>query len=685
MSCFLAACSHSFGQTTNEWTNVVSGLWGDAANWSANQPPSTGFTYTEITNGGTKTVTIDGNTSGGALSIDRLRLSATAGSTNTLLLSGLGTGNPLQASHYVAVDLGGIIVLSNSALSSFGLSLDHGAALNITNSLVQQSGSLTFFDILNGSTWLDSGAIDCSGIFAVRIGRSNVAPGDLIIKGGTMLAPLVEVGTIVGALGNVNIDGGTLTASAAITLGYAVNATGAVSVTSGQLIATNDFTYVGRSGFGQLTIDGGSGSFAFLSAGNNADGLVSVNGGQLILKPRTTNDWLQVGNIGNGQLNVTGGTLLLGGELHVGDDSSGLGTGSGTASFTGGQLIATNDTTAIGRYGPGMMTLSNTMAWMTNVSVGRHDGSVGTFTIQNNAQAYLLDALSIARFSNSVGHVFVQGGLLSLTNDLLWVGREGTGDMTISGGTVRAAGAFVAVASVVTDPITLITVTNVPSGTLNLTGGSLVLTSNLLVGTSSISTGQVFMAGGTLTLTSSNSSGLLAVQNGSFTLNQGNLTLDNLVLTNSSGQFIFNGGTLQAKSALVANGQPFVVGDGTQPATLQLLGGTYSFADGLVISSNATVTGCGTIIGSISNSGTLSTNCGTTTIVRITSIAKAGGTATVMFTTVTGASEVLEYKNTLTDATWTAIQPGVVGNGQIMSVSDTNATTRTRFYRVHLQ
>ena len=37
-------------------------------------------------------------------------------------------------------------------------------------------------------------------------------------------------------------------------------------------------------------------------------------------------------------------------------------------------------------------------------------------------------------------------------------------------------------------------------------------------------------------------------------------------------------------------------------------GGTYVFADGLVISSNAKLTGCGTIIGTIVNNGTIATN-----------------------------------------------------------------------------
>src|SRR5215831_5318380 len=132
-STLLVLCRDGFSQTTNAWTNVLSGAWGDSANWSANQPPSSGFTYTMITDAGTKTVTIDSSTSGGALSIEKLLLSAPSGSTNTLLLTGLTTNQALQASSSVAVNLGGVLALTNSALTSFGLTLDQGGALNVTN------------------------------------------------------------------------------------------------------------------------------------------------------------------------------------------------------------------------------------------------------------------------------------------------------------------------------------------------------------------------------------------------------------------------------------------------------------------------------------------------------------------------------------------------------------------------
>ena len=109
-----------------------------------------------------------------------------------------------------------------------------------------------------------------------------------------------------------------------------------------------------------------------------------------------------------------------------------------------------------------------------------------------------------------------------------------------------------------------------------------------------------------------------------------------------------------------------------------------SFANGLVISSNATVTGCGTIIGTISNSGTLATNCPSAGVT-ITTATKVGAVATIYFTTLAGSNHVLEYKNALTDSVWTAILPGVLGNGSVTNKTDTTATVPTRFYRIHLQ
>src|SRR6266850_731892 len=526
---------HGFA-ATDQWVNTGNGLWSTGSNWSSNQPPDSTFSYTLITNANTKTVTIDAATPATNLTIERLVISAPVGATNTLALANAGTNVPLQLLNGLTVDGGGALSMTNSALNSVGVSVNRGGTLNATNSFLVETGVLATFEIVNGNVWLDSGLIDCSAIQSVRIGRTNNAAGVLNLHGGMLLATALQIATSTASQGTLNVSGGTVNASGIFTVGFGVNSTGAVSVTAGQVIATNDITYVGKSGFGQMSLSGGGATFAFLSVGNNANGLLSVSGGQLTTNPRTTNDWFQIGGAGAGQFNLTGGTMYLGGECHIGDDSTGLGTGSGTAFITGGQLIGTNDIFVVGRYGPGQMTVSNATAWLANVSVGRHDGATGTLNVQSNAQLFLLDDLSIARFSNSIGHVLVTGGLLSLTNDNVWIGREGNGDMTISNGTVRALGGFVALSTVVTDSITLLPVTNVPNGTLTLAGGSLVLTSNLLVGTDSISTGQVWVAGGNLTISGSGNAGYLTVGNGTFTLSKGSVATDNLFLTNSGGQ-----------------------------------------------------------------------------------------------------------------------------------------------------
>ena len=211
-----------------------------------------------------------------------------------------------------------------------------------------------------------------------------------------------------------------------------------------------------------------------------------------------------------------------------------------------------------------------------------------------------------------------------------------------------------------------------------------MLTSNLVVGTASISTGHVSVVGGNLSIGGNGNAGDLAVGGGTFTLSQGSVVTGNLFLTNNAGQFLFNGGLLQAGSITVSNGAPFVVGDGVNPATLQLQGGIFLFANGLVISSNATVKGCGTILGNISNFGSLTTNCGPTGVV-ITSATRTGSAVTVFFTTLNGSNHVLEFKNALSDTAWTAILPGVIGNGGVASATDNTASVPRRFYRIHLR
>ncbi|HLP78686.1 MAG TPA: hypothetical protein VK327_17410, partial [Candidatus Paceibacterota bacterium] len=381
-----------------------------------------------------------------------------------------------------------------------------------------------------------------------------------------------------------------------------------------------------------------------------------------------------IGNLENGTFNQTGGVAVVNSELHIAD-FTGI---TGAANVSGGQFFATNDIVAIGREGTGSMTVSNSLVVLTNTSVGRHAGSSGTITVQDGATVRFLSDLSIGRFSGASGQALIQGGLLSITNDDVWIGRGGAGDLTVSGGTVRAKSIHVAASD---DGI------NAPSGTFNMTGGTLLVSSNFDVGTSLISTGHVIFNGGELIVTNAAAVAAFAISAGDFTIGGGTVTVDSLRLDSTNGTFVFNSGTLAAKGMFVSNSLPFTVGDGVNPAVLQLQGGTYVFADGLVISPNATVIGCGTVIGAITNNGTFNNSCGSVTpsAPAISGFIRSTGTAAMFCASQTGFNYTLEFKNSLGDPAWTPILPAVSGNGNVINLTDPAATNLTRFYRIRVQ
>ena len=147
-----------------------------------------------------------------------------------------------------------------------------------------------------------------------------------------------------------------------------------------------------------------------------------------------------------------------------------------------------------------------------------------------------------------------------MDNDPIWVGREGTGQLTVSGGLVQGSVLKVAAVS-----------TNTAAGTVSLLGGSLILSSNLVLGSDSVAAAQMSVAGGELVVTNSSGSAVLDLIRGTLTLNGGTMTLDHLGGTTPAGRLVFESGTLRTKGTAAANGVPFVVGDGIRAAVLELL------------------------------------------------------------------------------------------------------------------
>jgi len=530
------------------WTSANSGSWNDTNNWSGHIVPDITSFVEIFTNNGV-TVTIDALTPAANLTIQSLKIGAPPGATNTVVLSSVGTNNP--------------VVLQT------GLQLMDGAALLITNSGVLLQLTNDHVDI-DGSFVLDSGWIDFGDTTVTsRVGR--VTSGTFTINSGLVSAGAMTVGGLANSSGVLNLNGGTLNVATLFSVGRNPGTTGSVFVTGGQLSAVGEIQRVGDEDFGQMTV-------------------------------------------------------------------------------------------------------SNATVLLTNLNVGRDPLSVGVLTLQNGGYVAISNELAIGRFGGSTGTVVIAGGTVSGSGMKVHVGQEGSGQLTVSSGSLLAEDVLIAGDN-----------TNGADGMALMQGGELIASSTFFVGSASFSTGQVSISGGTITVTNSAGTALLAILNGTLTLDGGTVSADNLFLTNVTGTSAFNSGTVNTKGTIVANGSPFTVGDGIAAATLHLNGGTHSFANGLIISSNATLSGCGMIIGSIVNHGTIATNCGATLIrPTITRILRTGSTSSVSFTTVTGQTYTLEFNNTLAATDWNAASASTNGKGTVMTLDDTSALSR-RFYRVRAQ
>jgi T5SS/PEP-CTERM-associated repeat protein len=450
----------------------------------------------------------------------------------------------------------------------------------------------------------------------------RVDPGGVVEVTNSALA--VDIGPkFIHVNGELRIDSGI------ITLGDATSTTKVANATSGT-----------------LTINSGAVSAGVLKVGADVPGAT-------------------------GFMNMSGGSLDVSSLFSIGHD---VGT-TGTVSVVGGQITVTNDDLRIGDSGYGSLTLSNCTLLSTNINIARDALSVGQLNVQNGAAVVVSNNVSIGRFDGSTGTVFVAGGRLSMPGQKLYAGQEGNGQLTISNGLVEADTILVAGGD-----------TNTATGLFTMGGGQLALSSGLSVGAPLLSTGQISIAAGAIFVTNGSASASVSVPNGTLTLNGGSIATDSLWLTNSTGTVVFNGGVLNTRNTTVANGAAFVVGNGITPATLYLNGGTHSFANGLTISKNATLAGCGTIIGPILNLGTIATNCGGGLVApQITALSRAGRTNVISFTTVTGQSYSLEFKNELTNGTWTALPPATNGNAGVISLMDTNPIGPRRFYHIRAQ
>jgi hypothetical protein len=242
---------------------------------------------------------------------------------------------------------------------------------------------------------------------------------------------------------------------------------------------------------------------------------------------------------------------------------------------------------------------------------------------------------------------------------------------------------------------------------LYIENGGEVRSSQMTIGSGSSSiNNRVQITNGRVVVTNAVNGAFLAVRGGDFILQGGSATVDQLVSTYGSiGRVILNNGMISAKRVAIDNGAPFVVGDGVQPAILQLEGGNSTFANGLIISSNAVLRGYGDIVNNVTNYGTIIAdrpgaklsfwayldNHGVITATngggffQLTGISRTNDSAQITMEGIRGLTFTLEYKDNLLDADWTTLLPSVLVTNSRISMIDSNAIAPTRFYRVRAQ
>ena len=267
------------------------------------------------------------------------------------------------------------------------------------------------------------------------------------------------------------------------------------------------------------------------------------------------------------------------------------------------------------------------------------------------------------------------------------------------------------------------------NGRLDLTRGRLAANSELLIGGNDDAPAEVHVRRGTLTVTNAHHNARLIIGlsgRGDFYLDGGTIEADFLQITNNSkNRFIFNSGTMKVRSLMVTNHGPIVIGDGVHAAIQEYSGGTSVISALLTVMSNATLVADGdvTLSGPVANYGTIvagqpgahltfapllplypsavtnwglmyMTNGGVLTFqgtvsnnvpAPITGIypSNPGVGWTVRFTSIGGLTHTLEYKNALSEPSWTPLT-STTGTGESLLLTDPVPTDKARYYHIRV-
>jgi T5SS/PEP-CTERM-associated repeat protein len=573
----------------------------------------------------------------------------------------------LTNSYVVGLNAGSIAAVTHTS-GSLLVTNSAGTATTI----IGQGGKGTYN--LNGGTAVtdvllvtNNGASFTNSVINFNSGTLTTLHGAVVTQafGSSLL-----IGAVFGQSAAWNVLGGTnlvgLGPGTSLSVGGAIGAAGDTLLVSGPatLLSNNVLLSVGgpfNSSFNTCSISNGArlltSSVIIGGNGSTISNLVSVTGSNSFLG---VTGQMNVGEVGSSnQLLILSGGAVSNASAMVGQSSGANGnlvqiSGPGSAWLIGGTLaIGQNGASnhlvidTGGSLSSAGATLGGITGANSNSVLISGPGSLWTDTATLDLGATIGNSLVISNGGqlHSVSAVLGFGGLGRINNFALVAGAgsvwSNSADLTV--GTLGAATSLV------------------------ISNGGVLSSASLTVGSQSgTSNHLVSVSAGTLEVTNVSGTGTLDVRRGTNQLARaGLIELDQLVLTNALGFFEFDAGTLNVRATTVTNAQTFFVGDGTNAATLNLVGnGAHLFANGLTVRSNASLTGDGTISGP-QIAGTLAVQSGGTVapgnsigIISLNNppglngsllmeISKSGGVVTNDQLQVLGPLHTLSYAGTL--------------------------------------
>jgi len=585
--------------STNIWVDAGSGLWREAGRWSLGVAPTNTHSYLVITNASSKAVTVDA-LAPWSLTNWFTMVSAPVGSTNTLSVE-----TPAWAMANVLIRPRGRLSISNVTLAAG----------------VSGVGSLE----MNGEMLINTGTLDATAVplrlggngtatvrFANGVLRSRICQIGSATNGGTVIATgngfwLQQGNLYVGTntpKNSLTIMGGLQVTNAIGYIGYATSSSNnIVTVTGPGSVWSNSSTlYIGNSGAAnRLTIT--NAAFVRNSTGYIGNNTSSSNNTVLVagsgsVWSNTSNLYIGSSGAGN-KLTISNAAFVRNAHGSIGNLTR---SSNNTVLVTGDGSVWTN----AGNLNVGNQDSANVLTIADGGIVFNNYGRIGTTTTSSNNTVVVTGSGSIW---NSISNLLVgsDGSVNSLIinnggtvfNDVGFIGSN----TTANGNSALVTGT----GSIWSNASSLYVGNSGPSNQLSIAASATVVAGNVCIGFNTSSVDNVVeIFGGNLTAANASGTGVLEIHRGSLMLSNGTAFADSLVATNGTqGVLSFQSGTLSVSNSVVSNGQVFVIGTGNGAATLQLRGGTNAFANGLLLATNATLTGFGQITGNVTNRGSV--------------------------------------------------------------------------------